>query len=257
MDLLWQAAYAIAIGGSVWLLHSTIGRYPESLPRSETPGREIRAVLVLWTVTLLVPVLRIFLISPWLDEAVSDRAACELIMAPLLSVPYLVLPLLMVRRLDAWTLDDLGLTWRTRSREVAVFAVGFGLASGAIAYATSETVVGIEALSVGALVLLLYNNSFLEEFCHRGVIQSGLERAVGQTKAVLWGGLLFGATHVVLDITALAADGVAFVGFAVLMQTMAGWFFGIVYIRTRSLWPGVACHYLANWLPSILVLLAE
>jgi membrane protease YdiL (CAAX protease family) len=33
---------------------------------------------------------------------------------------------------------------------------------------------------------------------------------------------------------------------------MAGSLFGIVYVKTRSLWPGVACHYLINWLSAIL-----
>jgi len=85
-----------------------------------------------------------------------------------------------------------------------------------------------------------------------GVIQSKLERAVGQSKAVLWAGILFGLTHVVFDISMLMETGVLFVFFAVLLQTMAGWLLGIIYMKTRSLWPGMACHYLSNWLPSIL-----
>jgi|GEM_PF-1086785 len=252
MDLLWRAAFSVAIGSSVWLLHSAIGRYPRPLPRSETPSREIRQVLVLWGVAVIVPVLRIFVLSPWLNEAVTDRTLRELVQVPLLSVPYIALPLFVVLKLDRWTLNDLGLTLRTQSRGVTAFALGFGLASGAIAFATNQAVIGIEPLPVGALVLLLYNNDFIEELYHRGVIQSMLERAVGQRNAVLWGGILFGLTHVVFDITELAGTGVVFVCFAVLLQTMAGWFLGIVYMKTRSLWPGVACHYLANWLPSIL-----
>jgi membrane protease YdiL (CAAX protease family) len=256
MDLLWRAIFSVVIGSCIWLLHSTIGRYPRPLPRSETPSREIRWVLILWCVAVIASALRMTLLSPWLEEAVTDRTLRELIQVPLLSALYLALPLFIVLKLDRWTLKDLGLTWKTYSPGVAAFAVGFGLASGAVAFATDQAVVGIEAPAAGALVLLVYNNSFLEEFYHRGVIQSKLERAVGQRNAVLWGGILFGATHVVLDITELAGTGVMFVFFAVLLQTMAGWFFGIVYMKTRSLWPGVVCHYLANWLPSILVLLA-
>lgn len=250
MDVLWRAAYSIIIGASIWLLHSTIGEYPPPLPKSETPGREIHRVIALWGVALIIPVLRMFVLSPWLDEAVTNRTIRECIQVPLLSVPYLVLPLFIVLKMDRWTLRDLGLTWRTCSPGVAAFALGFGLASGAVAYVTNQVVVGIEVLSTGALVLLLYNNAFLEEFYHRGVIQSMLERAAGQRNAILWGGVLFGTTHLVLDATELAGAGVVFVFFAVLLQTMAGCFFGIVYMKTRTLWPGVACHYLANWLPS-------
>jgi membrane protease YdiL (CAAX protease family) len=256
MDLFWRAAYSLIIGSSVWLLHSGLGRYPRPLPGSERPGRQIRWVLALWAVALIVPVLRIFVLDPWLDAAATQGTIRELLQVPLLSVPYLVLPLIIVLKADRWTLSDLGLTWRISSPGVTAFALGFGLASGAVAFLTSQAVVGIEQLSVGALLLLLYNNSFLEEFYHRGVIQSKLERAVGQRNAILWGGVLFGATHIVLDITELAGSGVVFICFAVLLQTMAGWFFGIVYMKTRSLWPGITCHYLANWLPSVLVLLA-
>ncbi len=253
MDLLWRAAFSVAIGSCVWLLHSSIGRYPKPLPGSERPGRTIRWVLILWGVAVIVPVLRMFALTPWLSEMVTGRSLRELVQVPLLSVPYLALPLFVVLKLNRWTRNDLGLTFRIQSPGVAIFALGFGLASGALAFASNQAVIGIKPLPMGALILLLYNNDFLEEFYHRGVIQAMLERAVGQRKAVLWGGVLFGLTHVVFDITELAGTGVLFVCFAVLLQTMAGWFLGIVYMKTRSLWPGVTCHYLANWLPSILL----
>jgi membrane protease YdiL (CAAX protease family) len=256
MDLIWRLVYFLIIGLSVWLLHSTTGNYPVPLPRSETPRKEIRGVILLWAVALVVPVLRIFALSPWLNRVVTDQTLRELVLLPLLSVPYLVLPLYIVLKLDRRKLRNLGLTWRIDTPWAAIYAVGFCLASGAVAFLTNQAVIGIKPLPLGVLILLLYNNSFLEEFYHRGVILSKLERAVGQVKAILWGGILFGATHVVFDIIELAGSDAVFVYLAILMQTMAGWFFGIVYTKTRSLWPGVLGHYLVNWLPSILVLLS-
>ena len=109
-------------------------------------------------------------------------------------------------------------------------------------------------LSLGELLILFYNNAFLEEFYHRGIIQSLLERSIGQGKAILWGGILFGLTHLAFDVSMLMQkNGILVVFLALLMQTLAGWLFGIIYMKTRSLWPGMVCHYLANWLPSILV----
>jgi len=82
---------------------------------------------------------------------------------------------------------------------------------------------------MGALILLLYNNNFLEEFYHRGVIQSKLERIVGQKKAILYGGILFGMTHIVFDITQLmGTQGILFVLFAFILQILSGWLLGIV-----------------------------
>lgn len=108
-----------------------------------------------------------------------------------------------------------------------------------------------------ALVPLVFTNSFSEEFYHRGVIQSLLERALGQKGAIWLGGLLFGLTHIVFDITRLmATQGMLSVLSALVLQTMAGWLFGIIYMKTRTLWPGMVFHYLVNWLRSILVGLA-
>jgi membrane protease YdiL (CAAX protease family) len=39
---------------------------------------------------------------------------------------------------------------------------------------------------------------------------------------------------------------------AVLLQGLAGSLFGLIYVKTRSLWPGVACHYLINWFSAVL-----
>jgi membrane protease YdiL (CAAX protease family) len=132
----------------------------------------------------------------------------------------------------------------------------FGLVSGCVAYFTGQSNISIQVLPLGALLVLFYNNAFLEEFYHRGVIQTLLERALGQPKAIFWGGILFGLTHIALDMSALLqTGGVIAVFLALMLQTMAGWMFGIIYMKTRSLWPGILCHYLANWLPSILVAL--
>jgi hypothetical protein len=77
-----------------------------------------------------------------------------------------------------------------------------------------------------AHALLLDANAFLGEFFHHAVIQTKLERALRQGRAVLHGGVPFDVTHAASDISRL--------------------------LETRSLWPGVACHYLINWLSAIL-----
>ena len=87
-------------------------------------------------------------------------------------------------------------------------------------------------------------------------VASSRLRALGQPKAILWGGILFELTHIALDVSALVGTGgIVAIASALLLQTLAGWMFGIIFMKTRSLWPGIICHYLANWLPSILVVL--
>ena len=250
-DLIWRLLFVAGIGAMIRLLHRSVGRYPESWPRSDAPGRDLRLVLLLWFVAMAVPLLRMLIFTPWLEVVLPGRTMRELVQLPFLSLPYLLLPLLLVRKRHSWSRDELGLAWRVRSPATALFALGFGLVSGGVPLLTGQAVIGIEPLPLGGLILLLYNNDFLEEFFHRGVMQSLLERALGQKPAIIWGGILFGLTHLAFDIERLAAAGIAFVLSALLLQTLAGWFLGIVYMKTRSLWPGVACHYLANWMPAL------
>lgn len=254
--LIARFAYCAAIGAFIWLVHKA-GAYSEPLPRSASPGREIRDALLLWAVGVAVPLLRMYVAAPWLGRLVPDPFLLELAWLPLLTVPYVALPLYLVRTRDRWTATDLGLTLRVCAPVTAVLAVCFGLLSGAVAFATRQAVIGFGPLPTGVLLLRLYNNDFIEEFFHRGVIQSKLERAIGRHRAVLLGGVLFGLTHVAFDISRLAStQGWLFVAFALLLQIMAGWLLGLVYVKTRSLWPGTVCHYLANWLPAILAGLA-
>lgn len=253
MDTLWRLIYCAAIGALVWLLHSKIGSYSPALSRSLQPRRDVYLALILWGVGVIVPLGMIFVVEPLFKQISLSQPAASVITAAIRTMPYLLLPIFLVIRPQRWSRNDLGLAWQTRSPETAIFAVVVGLASGTIAYLTGQANIGIQVLNWAELALLIYSNAFLEEFYYRGVIQSLLERAAGQPRAILWGGILFGTTHLAFDIKALLASGGALaVLFAVLLQTLAGWLFGIVFMKTRSLWPGMACHYLGNWLPSIL-----
>jgi membrane protease YdiL (CAAX protease family) len=254
MELLWRILYIVLFGGFTWFLHRGTGTYPASLPKIKESRQEILEVLLLWGVAVVIPVIRMFIFTPWLNRLTYNRTLQELINAPLLTIPYLLFPLYVILRLDKRSIREYGVSWKIQSARVTIIAILFGLGSGFVAYGTNQTVIGVTPLPAGVLLLLLYNNDFLEEFYHRGVIQSKLERAVGQTKAIIFGGILFGLTHVIFDITQLmSSQGILFVMIAFVLQTMSGWLLGIVFMKTRSLWPGTACHYLANWLPSILM----
>jgi membrane protease YdiL (CAAX protease family) len=253
MELFWRVTYCVGLGLVVYLLHRAVGSYPEQLPSADNPRRETLQALLLWGIAVVFPISMTYIVSPWLSEVVADATLRELCRTLLLSLPYVALPLFIVLRINRWTAKDIGFTWRVQSGSVATFAVIFGLVTGGIAFITSQAVVSMEPLPVGVLLLLLYSNSFIEEFYHRGVVQSKLERAVGQKKAILLGGVLFGLTHVVFDVSSLLeSEGALVVFLTVLTQTIAGWLLGIIYMKTRSLWPGILCHYLGNWLPSIL-----
>lgn len=251
MDLLWRLIYSSLIGLLLWVLHKYIGSYPAQLPRSEKPHRDIWIVMLLWVVALLSRGILMVTVMPWLNRSVSDPFLREISLSPFLTLVYVALPLSLLRRKGLF-FREFRITLKTQSLDVSIFAILFGVLSGCIAYLNGQTVVGLESHHWGDLFVLFYNNAFIEEFYFRGVMQSLLERALGQMKALLWGGILYGSVHIMLDISILSDTGVLFVLFAVLLQTMAGWLLGMIFMKTRSLWPGIICHYLVNWLPSIL-----
>jgi membrane protease YdiL (CAAX protease family) len=258
MDLLWSVIYSVTVGLLTWTLYAKIGKFPIPLPRSKKPQREVLEALFLWGLAFTTSMLMAVWIIPTLDHHFMDRTLRELVIVPLFAVIYIALPIFIVVKLNGWTLKDFGLTLKSQSRSVAIFAVILGIVTGSVAYINNQAVMGIDLLPWGALFLLVFTNSFTEEFFHRGVILSLLERAIGQKGALLWGGILFGLTHVVFDVTKLMdTNGILYIAFALLLQTMAGWLFGIIYMKTRTLWPGIVFHYLVNWLPSILMGIAK
>jgi len=251
MDLLWRLLYSSLISLLLWVLHKYIGSYPAQLPRSVKPHRDIWIVMLLWVVAVLSRGILMVTVMPWLNRSVSDPFLRELSLSPFLTLVYVFLPLSLLWW-KGWSQKDLGISLKNQSPEVSIFAIVFGVLSGCIAYLNGQTVVGLESHHWGELFVLFYNNAFIEEFYFRGVMQSLLERALGHMKALLWSGILYGSVHILLDLAILSDTGILFVLFAVLLQTMAGWLLGMIFMKTRSLWPGIICHYLVNWLPSIL-----
>jgi membrane protease YdiL (CAAX protease family) len=254
----WECIFLIIFMGFVVLLDRNIDPYPPSLSRSKKPRREIILVCAFWGIALIMNLFRQLMLGPYFSNTVTQPDLRELINIPIISLPFLVLPMYISFIIDHYPKTELGLTWKSHSLGVVIFAVSFGVISGGVAFWTGETVVGVTSLSAGALLLLIYNNAFLEEFYFRGVIQNRLERVISQRWAVVVGGVIFASSHILLDFKVLAGEGgLISVLYALIMQVLGGWLLGLIFIKTRTLWPGVICHYLVNWMPSILSLLTS
>jgi membrane protease YdiL (CAAX protease family) len=99
-------------------------------------------------------------------------------------------------------------------------------------------------------VISLYQPAITEEFLFRGVIQGKLERALGQNKAWFYSGILFGLMHASLNFFGrqwyLHGESALNAVVLLLVQTIAGWSFGIMYMKSRSLWPSTIAHFLTD-----------
>jgi membrane protease YdiL (CAAX protease family) len=91
-------------------------------------------------------------------------------------------------------------------------------------------------ISIPMLIFALYQPAFIEEFFFRVVIKGNLERVLGQDRAWIYGGVLFGLAHFFVNYFATGLDLVS--GIVMLIgQIIAAWVSGIIYMKTRSLWP--------------------
>ena len=238
----------------VWWLHRGVGKYPPSLLGSADRKREMWEVAILYGIALSFSTFDRLYFTPWLQASIPGPKLQELVRVPVLSLIYAVLPIIWVMRVNGWEWKDLGFTFRSKSKDVSIFALTLGAVTGLVAFLSGKSNLGLQALPPGVLILLFYNNAILEELFYRGVLQAKLERGIGQQAAIVWGGILFGLKHLALDTTALSeSSGCLAVLLALMLQTLSGWLLGMTYMKTRSLWPGIICHYLGNWLPSFML----
>jgi membrane protease YdiL (CAAX protease family) len=153
-----------------------------------------------------------------------------------------LVPVFYLVRVKKWTLRDFGFRRPVpNSRAIIIVALlVFGIA-GALPLLDS----GFTPIPILLLLFSLWQPAFIEEFFFRGVIQGNLERAIGQNRAWIFGGILFGLAHVTVNYFAADLDLVSGI-FQFIDQTVAGWIFGILYTKTRSLYPGILVHFLTD-----------
>lgn len=225
-------------------MHYWIGTYPEPFPNSINKKREIAEVIGFWLLAMAASTFFIFQRSPAeLEVVTTDLQLRHMVYAVL---PWLILPLAYVVIRQKWKAQDLGFCL-PRSWPMIVFALAlFG-------FAGIEPLLGdvAEPLPLMFLVIAVYQPAFIEEFFFRVILQGKLERALGQTSAWFYSGILFGLIHVPVDFYGpqFYANGSNYVNasFLLLSQIIAGWIFGIIYSKTRSILPGMLAHYLADF----------
>jgi membrane protease YdiL (CAAX protease family) len=227
----------------VLLLHFVIGKYPEPLPPSENRRRENIETLVMWVLAFAVVTIFIMTLSA---EARAEPTSGLIVQRILVGIPFeLVGPLLFVVLVKKWTARDLGFSW-PRSPAVVILAVAlFGFAG--LMPIIGEEVMP-EPLPVPFVLLALYQPAFIEEFLFRGIFQGKLERALGPTKGWFYSGIIFGLFHLYVDFFGPQWNGsVVDALFTLAGQIVAGWMFGIIYTKSRSLLPGMVAHYLTDF----------
>lgn len=226
--------------GMVALLHFKIGNYPQPLPLEGNKRKGIWETLIIWA--LLITVINMIVFSDFAEKMANPTPGILLQFILITGVPYLLIPVLYFSLVKKWTLKDFGFRKPVPySLAVIIFAVIIHAIYGTLPILAP----GFSPTPVLMLIFALYQPAFIEEFFFRGVIQGNLERVLGQNKAWIYGGILFGLLHFMFNYFIADLDLVSGI-FRLGGQIIAGWMFGILYMKTRSLWPGMFVHYFVN-----------
>jgi len=241
----------IALAIILILLLKFIGKFPEPLPLIKDQKEEIRDVIIIWILFTTYLVIFIFVLSTlfpnsWIEIYISSIFVLTFI--------FFLIPLRYIIRKDKIDLRELGLTKKVESLPAAFFGIAGYVIIGLLSFFLLDTM----KVNLIFLILLFYSNAFLEEFVFRGVIQTKLERATDQRKAVLYQGIIFVLIHIPYDILLYSIMGdLLYVVLLFILQFIHGLIYGIIFMKTRNLLPCVICHFLTNWTGATILLFLQ
>jgi len=227
-----------------------LGDYPPPLQRVKGERRELIEALIIWAVMLLsvsyLMLARYVLFTDYYFVRVGGRLLPLLHLFIMIEAPFIVEVVLNGRRGS-----DLGFS-KPISRGPALALVLHGVLMGVISFLSNPP----RPYPLDYLLLGVFTPVFTEGWVYRSAVQQKLERALGQERAWLLGGLLYGLMHVPTDFFGtlwLVSGGDLGTALArLLVQCSLGWVWGILFIKSRSIYPVFVGHYLTNYLPGIL-----
>jgi membrane protease YdiL (CAAX protease family) len=179
-DILGQSIPVVITSIYLFIIHKWVGKYPEPLPRSENPKKEMKEALILYFILLIVTISTALGAWVYFPSFISESYSVNRILyvMALITVPGIILPALYVTRVNKWSWGDLGLKTQVLQPKVVIAAVIFALGTTGFRFIMSNP----EALPPVVLILVLYETCFFEEFFFRGIILSKFEQAMGQKR---------------------------------------------------------------------------
>ncbi len=202
--------------------------------------------LVIWAVPTAV-------LTVWMSSCSSRLAGAGPYPSSLLAeevivllVPMVVFPVWYVRRRDCWGPREFGLTFQIAKPGTWAGALGTGL----LAAVMTESVMPQAPLLF--LALSIWQPAIVEELFARGILQTKLTRALGLGCGLLASSALFAGMHLMGDLVGVSFLGgttvsLGTIGSAFVFRGAVGLGLGAVYVRTRSLIPGMILHYLIDF----------
>jgi membrane protease YdiL (CAAX protease family) len=230
-----------------------VGEMPEPLSKSQNPKRDNFFVLFLFILhfVILIPYHSYVLAHPM--RTPENRALYGLFVY---GMPMLVVAFYVVMKQDGWTWQDLGFRSKMQNKATMIIPTIFLVIQTAVG-----ALMGLpRPVSVWILLLAILMAPMFEEIIHRGIIQNKLETTIGQTKAWVLSGFLFGLIHLPTRIINYAKWGFTSLTdielyLSILTTSFWGLVAGGVYMKTRNIWYPIFFHYVNNSMLDLLAVL--
>ena len=256
------AVLGVGFSLAAWVLTVRVSPQPMPLRNPET---ELTAII-----TYLVPLVAFVtwgfaIIHRWFPSDPSGSAA---IMAAKLT-GFVIIPALIVWRVSGYTFQQLApISFRRSHLLVAlgmsVLSVGFQAVAGRGLREISSAHIVLPMLALGlpiTFVWLALEAGVVEEFFFRVLLQTRLASVLkSEMAALVLMSLIFGLVHApgIYLRTGLTQEGLTHpsllmaVGYSIVITSVAGFFLGVLWARTRNFAVVVIVHAAADLLPNFL-----
>jgi membrane protease YdiL (CAAX protease family) len=231
----------------LWIVYKRLGPFPPPLEPVQNPKREVSEVTVLYAISFILSI--IFWTWGLPDVPIMPGVSLNLRFFVIM-----IMTVILEFGIHRRNPRDLGLVGFAKSGvRVALFLILFTIIWGALKFFLAPS-----TEPAGPLLFLywLLTPAFFEEWEFRSVYQTKLEKSIGQERAWIASGVMFGLFHIPTDFFGyfweLGGYDPIFSVLALFLQILLGFILGIVFTKTRSIWPVIASHFLFNFFGMVL-----
>ncbi|MFX1517521.1 MAG: lysostaphin resistance A-like protein [Promethearchaeota archaeon] len=233
------------------------GQNPPKIEKTDNPHRSLTMILVLFICQFLFIALGIWVFSPFFQRLGIEYFYISIVLSTFFFVliPFLILT---SESHDHFSLKEIGFSvshLNKNQRYLILLAFGGYFVYGILRILFLEPP---DPFWWFIILLMLYSNAFVEEFFGRAFIQLKLESICGIHRALIFQTIFFVLIHIPGNIYRYLQypDFWALIIYF-LFQTVHGFVYGLLYWKTRSLYPSIIVHYLTNWMGPIYFLLVN
>ena len=227
------------------------GQNPPEIDKTDNPKQSIIIVLLLFIGQFLFFVLGTWVLSPFFENLGIEYYYVSIFLSTFF---FVIIPLIILtsKSYGNFSLKEIGFSLRHLNRNqkyviVIAFFGYFGYGILRILFLTPP-----EPFWWLIILLMLYSNAFVEEFFGRAFVQLKLESVYGINRALIFQTIIFVLIHIPSNIFRYMQNpdlGSLIIYF--LFQTVHGFVYGLLYWKTRSIYPLIIVHFLTNWMGPI------